>query len=285
MFDVQTFTTLTLNEATTLNVPTFVKGEQTGATAFIRSAVSNSKSVTLYDVQGKFNDFEPLTFNGVASGFVGVAVTEFGISDVKSIHGVVGAGYTFNGDTIQSPISVVGVATISATSGATGISTVRSTNPRFPTGIRENNLVRYSDVNRGGNTNNDPVFARVVSVGSSHLTITGVTTVTGVAIGGTVATQIEVQDFTVLGTNLVASSDNTLYTALPKANVSNVDLTSASINIRKEFTVNIASNTLSSVVTGGDNETFTAFDEERYALIRTDGSTEVLTADSCLLHI
>ena len=118
LFDVQTFTTLTLNEATTLNVPTFVKGEQTGATAFIRSAVSNSKSVTLYDVQGKFNDFEPLTFNGVASGFVGVAVTEFGISDVKSVHGVVGAGYTFNGDTIQSPISVVGVATISATSGA-----------------------------------------------------------------------------------------------------------------------------------------------------------------------
>ena len=56
--------------------------------------MSNSKSVTLYDVQGKFNDFEPLTFNGVASGFVGVAVTEFGISDVKSVHGVVGAGYT-----------------------------------------------------------------------------------------------------------------------------------------------------------------------------------------------
>ena len=179
-------------------------GEQTGATAFIRSAVSNSKSVTLYDVQGKFNDFEPLTFNGVASGFVGVAVTEFGISDVKSIHGVVGAGYTFNGDTIQSPISVVGVATISATSGAAGISTVRSTNPRFPTGIRENNLVRYSDVNRGGNTNNDPVFARVVSVGSSHLQLL-VSHSSGVAIGGTVATQIEVQDFTLLGTNLVAS--------------------------------------------------------------------------------
>ena len=60
------------------------------------------------------------------------------------------------------------------------------------------NLVRYSDVNRTGNTNSDPVFARVVSVGSSHITITGVTTVTGVAIGGTVATQIDVQDFTVL---------------------------------------------------------------------------------------
>ena len=141
----------------------------------------------------------------------------------------------------------VGVATITATSG--GVSTVRSTNPRFPTGIKENNLVRYSDVNRPGNTTNDPVFARVVSVGSSFITIAGVTTVTGVAIGGTVATQIEVQDFTTLSTNLESSVDNTLFTVLPKKNIATVDLTSASISIRKEFTVNISGNQLSSAVT------------------------------------
>ena len=38
----------------------------------------------------------------------------------------------------------------------------------------------------------------------SRITITGVS-VTGVAIGGTVATQIEVQDFTTLTTNLESS--------------------------------------------------------------------------------
>ena len=93
---------MTLNENHTLSVPTFVKGLQTGATAFLRSAVSASKSLTLYEVEGQFNEFEPLAFNGVDSGYVGVAITNFGISDVKSVHGVVGAGYTFNADVIQA---------------------------------------------------------------------------------------------------------------------------------------------------------------------------------------
>ena len=83
-------------------------------------------------------------------------------------------------------------------------------------------------------------------------------------------------------TNLESSVDNTLFTVLPKKNIATVDLTSASISIRKEFTVNISGNQLSSAVTAGENETFLPFDEERYALIRTDGTTEVLTADRLL---
>ncbi len=60
----QTFSIATLNENHTLSVPTFIKGLQTGATAFLRSAVTNSKSLTLYEVEGQFNAFEPLSFNG-----------------------------------------------------------------------------------------------------------------------------------------------------------------------------------------------------------------------------
>ena len=44
-----------------------------------------------------------------------------------------------------------------------------------------------------------------------------------------------VSDLKVLTSLLDPSSDNTLYTPLPKKNVSNVDLTSASIVIRKTF--------------------------------------------------
>ena len=40
LFDVQPFTLLTLNQAHTLSVPTFVKGSNSGATAFLRDAVS-----------------------------------------------------------------------------------------------------------------------------------------------------------------------------------------------------------------------------------------------------
>ena len=66
---------------------------------------------------------------------------------------------------------------------------------------------------------------------------------------------------------------------MPKQFISDVDLISSNIVIRKTFTVNIATNKLSSVVTAGSNETFLPFDEERYALIRSDGETEELTED------
>jgi hypothetical protein len=43
LYDVQTFTEITLNEPITLTVPTFVQGANSGAQGFIRSAVSASK--------------------------------------------------------------------------------------------------------------------------------------------------------------------------------------------------------------------------------------------------
>jgi hypothetical protein len=167
----------------------------------------------------------------------------------------------------------VGIATISPQSS--GISTVTSPNVSFPGNIiKQGNLISYSDV-----TLLDPVFARVVSVGSTVITITGVTTVTGIAEGKLPGAILEVTDFKILTTNLESSSDNTLYTKLPKNNISNVDLTNANLTIRKSFTVNIVSNQLSAAVVAGTNETFLPFDEERYSLIRSDGSTELLTSD------
>jgi len=58
-----------------------------------------------------------------------------------------------------------------------------------------------------------------------------------------------------------------------------VDLSNANLTIRKSFVVNIVSNELSIPVSAGSNEVFLPFDEERYALIRSNGSTEVLTSD------
>ena len=188
LYDVQTFTEITLNEPITLTVPTFVKGANSGAQGFIRNAVSASKLITLYDIQGSFLRNESFIFDGIANGRVATAVTSYGLSNVKSVYSLVGTASTFSADT------VVGIAT---------------------------------------------------------------TTIT----------------------KLVSSSDNTLYTRLPKNNISSVDLTDATLSIRKSFTVNIASNELSTPVSAGPNETFLSFDDDRYSLIRSDGSTELLTSD------
>ena len=282
LYDVQAFTTLTLNQATSLSVPTFVKGQRSGATAFIRSAVSNSKTVTLYETQGEFVDNEPLFFDGILNGRIAIAATAHGIGDVKSVFGTTDGTtgiHTFSGDTVQSVSLNVGVATITPRDQG-GISTVRSTNPLFPgTALKLGSLIQYSDLAAVIGDDQDPVLGRVVAVGSSHINFVGVATVTGIA-GGKLPTAVtNVTDLKVLTTPLDPSTDNTLYTPLPKENIESVNLTDAILTIRKTFNVNIASNKLSTAITADDNEVFLPFTPSRYSLIREDGTTEELTAD------
>ena len=273
LYDVQTFTEITLNEPITLLVPTFVEGANSGASGFIRSAVSVGTALTIYDTQGTFLRNESFIFDGIESGRVAVAVTSHSISDVKSVYGLVGSASTFSADSVQSIKSNIGIALISPVDS--GISTITSPNILFPGNlVKRDNLISYSDTSLA-----DIVFAKVVSVGSTAITIAGVTTITGIAQGKLPTATLDVTDLKILTTNLKSSTDNTLYTTLPKSNISNVDLNNANLTIRKSFPVNIESNQLSSAVSAGTNETFLPFDEERYSLIRSDGSTELLTSD------
>ena len=279
LYDVQTITDIALNQAHTLSIPTFVKGDNSGATGFLRHAVSAGTAITVYETSGSFVPNEKLTFNGIENGRIAIAITEHGLSDVKSIYGtnngVVGVN-TFSADVIQSNKFVVGIATVSPLSS--GVSTIRSTNPSFPGNIvKENDLIQYSDTTPG--LGGDPIIGRVTSVGTTHVSVEGVTAVTGISSGFLPSSTLSVTDLKVLTTNLAPSSGNSLFTPLPKVNVSNVDLAEASLVIRKTFTVNIASNELSTQVVSSANETFLPFDEERYILVRSDGSTEALSGD------
>ena len=275
LYDIQTITEISLNEPITLSVPTFIKGNNSGATAFLKESVSNSSLLTVYEKTGEFITNESFTIDGIANGRVATAITSYGISDVKSVYGVVGSGSTFTADVLQSTAFFVGIATISSFSSDSGISTITSPNILFPgNSVKKDNLISYSDISLS-----DPVFAKVVSVGNTTITISGVTTVTGIAQGKLPTATLSVTDLQILTTNLEDSTDNTLYTKLPKNNISSIDLTNASLTIRKSYTVNILNNQLSTAAVAGSNETFLPFDEERYSLIRSDGSTEVLTSD------
>ena len=282
LFDIQTTTEVTLNEAITLSVPTFIKGNNSGATAFLKEAATNTKSLVLYETSGKFITNESFTIDGVENSRVATAITSYGISDVLSIFGSangaeVGAARTFSADVILSPNFNIGVATITAGVGNT--STLRSTNPLFPGQIKAGNILSFS-----GSLSQDPVFASVVSVATSSVTITGVSTVEGVCSGALPSSATTLSDVKVIAGNLALSEDDTLFTRLSKNNVSNVELTDASIVIRKTQQVNIANNKLSAVVTSGTNETFLPFTPERYTLIRSDGTTEELTSDKVKLN-
>jgi len=284
LYDVQTTTQITLNQQSTLTTPTHIKGANSGATGFLFNPITDNASLEVYETSGDFIKNEPIIVNGILSGKIAIAVTAHGIEDVKSIFstrdvgatpysGTVGLSSIFNADVIQSTSSNIGIATISASSG--GFSTVTSPNERFPgTLVKVNNLVQFSNSAKS----NDPTYGKVTAIGTNTITITNVADVDGIVNGSLPTAVREVTDFKVLTTELQSSSDNSLFTELPNQYISDVDLTNASITIRKTYNVNISGNK-TSLVNAGDNESYLPFDEERYSLQRTDGATETLSAD------
>ena len=294
LYDVQMVTNLTVNVAQTLTVPTFVKGQSSGATAFLKDAVTAGTAVTVYETNGSFIPNEKLNFLGSRDNRFGTAVIKSidvkSISDVQSIYGsldgTIGIN-TFSANAIPSTKFSVGVAGI--TTYSSGVSTITSSNPSLVGLSTVGNLVSYTGDPQDGT---DPVFGRITAVDSANNNVT-VTTVTAVSgINADIATDAagitaikSVNDLKVLQTSLQSSSDNSLFTKLPKDNISNVDLTDSVITIRKTFDVQILNNqiTAATVPTAGTNETFLPFDEERYSLVRENGSTETLTSDRIVI--
>ena len=236
LYDIQTNVNVSINEAHTLSTPTFVKGASSGATGFLRNSVSDGTALTLYETEGSFVVNERLIFNGVDNGRIAIAVTEHSVSDVKSVYGM--NGYdgdsssvginTFSADVIQSTKFTVGIATVSSLSG--GISTVRSNNPLFPGSlVKENDLIEYTDNTTAGLLTEDPIVARVVSVGTTHIDIESVTAVAGISSNILPTASLNTTDFKILTTKLAASSDDSLFTTLPKVNVADVTLDNASL--------------------------------------------------------
>ena len=289
LYDIQTFTKITLNANHTLSTPTFIKGKYSGATGFLRSAVSASTSLQVYETSGDFIPNEPMIFNGIEDSRVSIAVTNFGVRDVKSIFGGpgltdqnsgdVGFARTFTGDVKLRNEFVFGNGLLKRSDLTTGLSTITSSNPQFPAKLKVGNILKF------GIGSNDPNFARVTVVGTNDITVTGVTTVSGVCDGGlpegSDALNTTLSDLTLVTSPFEKSEDNTLYTPLPKSVISDVDLSDATLAIRKVFNVAISasSDELTGAISASDNETFLPFDEERYSLIRADGTTEVLTSD------
>jgi len=279
LFDVQTYTDLTINEPISLTTPTFVRGQSSGASAFLRYDVSAGTALTAYDVQGEFFIGEKVTFDGVDSNARTITnYTSNSLSDVKSVYGIVGGGTTFSADLVQTLAFSVGIASISAASG--GFSTVTAPSTNFQGIVTTGGIVQYSIP-----TNALPSFARVAQVNDTFLKIEAVENVSGYRIGTLPTSSTEVTDLSIVESkykNTVgsgnAASNATLYSRFPKNNISSVDLTATNLIIRKQFSTTIADGS-TATLTAGTNEVFLPFDEERYTVIRSDGSTEELSSD------
>ena len=275
LFDIDSYVELTLNESASLSTPVRIQGKASGATGFLRYDVNNAGIATVYGVKGSFAANEKLIFNGKedTSRFT-TLVTEFDTSDVQSLTQQSGS-VVFAGDVIQQADHKVGFASITAR--AAGSSTISiasgSSNFVFNNNAKVGQLVRYTVPG-----DNVPTINRITAVDVKSVTVTGITSVTGICEGSPNTSAQNVNDLELLGSKFQKSFDNTLFTRLPKPYVKDIDFSDAQLTIRKEYSITITNNQTNTVEADA-NETFLPFDEERYVLIRNDGSHEVLRSD------
>jgi hypothetical protein len=272
LFDFQTYTEFTLNEnIESISFPTRIVGRSSGASGFLRYNASQSGIITAYNIIGNFAVGEQLIFDSISETRVSTAITNYSISDVKSIYGLVGAASTFNSDVKLTPTITIGSASI--TQESSGISTITSSNFIFVGSVNVGDIVSYSTPGLIV-----PSFASVVSVSRSSLVITSVSSVQGVCSGSLPNSILNVNDLKVLKTSLSISDQNRLYTFLPKQYISSVNLQNSNLTIRKEYEVTIQNNSTEIIIAGNDLN-FLPFDEGRYTLTRSDGKNEILTQD------
>jgi hypothetical protein len=276
LYDVQTYTTLTLNTPVSplgLITSSYIKGKSSGASGYAVSSGSGS-TVSVRQTSGTFSVGEQLIINGVDVSATVTAVTAYGTRDIKSVLQSGVSGFpTFTADSlldsVDLPNGVVG-GTIS------GGNTLVSPGKVF-TGVRVGDIIRYQTAS------GDESFNKVTAVSTSSLTIGIGTTVSGVSQGTvTNGTYSQIK----LGVPALRNQDKGyLYAELPDSNIESVNLSGSTLKISEQITgeTTDGSGVLTfdlSAVSGISSAFFDPFDEERYSVHYTGGGIGTVTSDA-----
>ncbi len=274
LFDIQTDTELTVNQAATIALPAYIQGASSGARGYLRDAVSSSTTITLSQVSGKFLKDEQIIINGVRDGRVLTNVTEFDLSDIKSVRSTA-ASRTFAADIVLETKRDLTGRTFSITSGGVVTSGISGWVKNFKVG----DVIAYK---RGGQT--DVTFNVVSAVSPTNNNITVVAapnTVSGVCHKALPSSTITVGDLKIVSGKIRGSKSGFLYAELPNTNIESIDLTDSLLQTRVEDTglSTDGDGILTMPSLTGTDLVYAPFDEERYTVIYNTGAIETLTSD------
>jgi len=278
LFDIQTDTQLTINTAHTIALPAVIEGVSSGARGFLKTAVSNGTTVVLNQVAGKFIKDEQIIINGDRNGRVITDITEFDLSDIKSVRSAA-ASRTFAADVVlETKKDLVG-RSFSITSGGV----ITSGTPGWVKNFKIGDVIAYK---RGGIT--DVTFNVVSAVSPTNNNVTVVAapnTVSGVCHKSLPSSTTTVSDLKIVAGKLRGSKSGFMYAELPNKAVESLDLTNSLLQIRIEDTglSTNGSGQLTMPSLTGTDLVYAPFDEERYTVIYTSGAIQALTSDQVVL--
>jgi hypothetical protein len=276
LFDIQTYTSVTIGFGITASADSHIKGQYSGATGFLKDSISNGTTLTIYDTKGNFTINEPIIVNGINAGRNLTSVIDYNFTDVKSVYGQVGVS-TFTSDLVLDQKAKVFTETsqFTITSGTTGVSTVTSPSVSdFRSLVKVGDIVQYSRPGFSTITYN-----RVSTVSATRLTLVGVSTVIGVCEGGLVGFDLTVVDFDVVIPSLENASNPGYTIDIQNRYVSSINLLDSTYIARKQISKNITGSTYTFYLSdlGDNNIYFEPFKEDNYILTWETGQKEVLT--------
>jgi hypothetical protein len=286
LYDIQTYTTLILNQALSqsqLPATSYIKGKSSGASGYAVTAGDGTTTVNVRQTSGTFIKGEQIIINGLELYPRSIAnITVYNSEDIKQVYqstSVSGFTTAFIGDSVlskQLPIGFNAADTVNISAGG-----VVTSPGKFFNTIKPGSIIRYQT-----STGSVENFNRVTSISltGNSMTVVGVATVTGVCNGAIgVSTNVS---FSIGAPTIRNLEKGFLYAEVPNSNLSSIDLNDSILTFSAQSTSAKSSSSpivLSvsdfSLPSGLTTALFQGFDEERYSVHYTDGTTQALTAD------
>ena len=271
LFDIQTFTNITVGFALTAQNAAHVKGKFSGATGITVDAVSNSTTFKLRDVSGQFQLNEPIEIDGLDAGRNITVITDHDISDVKSVGRTVGVS-TFAANLALTKEKFVFPTGTELDINANGNITGASISD-FRAYLKVGDIIAY-----GVPSLTTPVFNRVTSFANNGATVVVAATNTEAGVNAGAVTASSPTDARVVVPVLEKADDAGKIINLQNPFVSSINLLDSNYIVRKQITANVTGTTFSFNVNDlGDNDLILEpYTETNYVLTWETGHKELI---------
>jgi len=296
LYDVQTWTKLTLNESVDADdIPqsAFIEGKSSGATGFVVYAGAGTQYIYLRQTSGNFSKGEGFLVNGVDLSRIVKEFVAYGTRNIKSVSQSGHTGFPeFSANTVLQRFRMRGTNQITIPTLASNKTSFICTSTSQPfSGITTDTIISYSRPGLSVDTYN-----RVSAVASDGLSIT-LDNITGVAVtnvyNNVVPTTSDTSGIEPYTLDVFAMAPNIrsnggLFAPLGNSNVSSTDLTGSTLTISEQITdEDTDSNGQLSIdlaATGITSAAYETFDQERYSVTYKDSGAQA-SIDSSQFNI
>jgi len=293
LFDIQTYTTIGLSTNISLNASSLIEGRTSGAKGYVKTAVTNSTDVTLYNVVGKFAKDEAINVSGIGTyGHFVKTTRDYKLSDVNSIYSYRSTATNnvgFNADVlldleVPPTLNILNAATnvtipsftISASDPNTGICTVTSTTTNFIGVATVGNIISYT---RPGFSTITYNTISSISASGRILGLSSVTSVPGICDGETTTSTITTSDLSIRASKIQNVSDPSFTTKLSKLNVKTIDTENTDVVLKRQYNIATFSGNVITAPSLNTDFIYQPFSAESYSLCYSNGKIESLTFD------